>query len=208
MKSGSLKYDIFGEKFGDLIGLYETGRSKWKDIMWLFKCVCGNNIELVAARVKRGELLHCGCKYVRWNKKHGMCRTKEYNSWCSMIGRCYNKNNPNYFRYGGNGINVCERWKNSFNFFLLDMGFAPSKEHSIDRINNHEGYSPENCRWATQQEQARNRGSNRLIKINGVEKCVTEWCEFYNIKYATYKTRKRRGWNIGEIFSNKRNKNK
>lgn len=94
--------------------------------------------------------------------KHGETRrlanTKEYIAWNGMMQRCYNENYISYPYYGGRGIKVCDRWRNSYENFLADMGRAPSKNHSLDRFpDNNADYGPGNCRWATLAEQAKNR---------------------------------------------------
>lgn len=95
-------------------------------------------------------------KHVANRRTHGMSRSPEYKSWCGMKERCYNKNNKKYKDYGCRGIIVCNRWHNFENFFE-DMGKKPSKNHSIDRIDNDGNYEPNNCRWATSLQQARNK---------------------------------------------------
>ena len=82
----------------------------------------------------------------------------EYNVWRTMKARCNNPNNRKYHRYGGRGIKVCSRWEESFENFISDMGERPSPKHSIDRKDNDKGYNPENCEWAVNKIQARNKG--------------------------------------------------
>jgi len=93
-----------------------------------------------------------------------------------MRRRCWSKNNPSYRYYGGRGIAICKRWA-SFLSFVEDMGYPPTREHSIDRINNDGDYQPNNCRWATHLEQARNSRSANQVTYRGVTKCVSAWAE-------------------------------
>lgn len=93
-----------------------------------------------------------------------------------MLERCGNPNNKNFSIYGGRGITVCDEWKD-FSIFFADMGKAPSSKHSIDRIDNSLGYSPDNCRWATQKEQVANSRHPRMVEVLGETKSVTEWAE-------------------------------
>ena len=98
---------------------------------------------------------------------HGMRHTKEYESWRKMKYRCHNPTNVSFKMYGGRGITVCERWLTSFENFIEDMGRMPQGKYSIDRIKNDGNYEPNNCRWATDVEQANNKRSNHLINVFG-----------------------------------------
>lgn len=111
-----------------------------------------------------GKITNPGRKYIRHHYnggafKHGKTGIPEYKIWSGMKQRCYNKKQAKYNHYGGRGITVCKRWRESFTAFLEDMGPRPSPEHSIDRIKGHGNYTPKNCRWATRSEQRVNRVS-------------------------------------------------
>ncbi len=95
---------------------------------------------------------------------HGLRYTSEYKTWVNIRQRCYNPNDKKYAYYGGRGITVCERWRQSFLNFLNDMRFKPTPKHSIDRIDNRGNYCPKNCRWAAEEQQIKNRSKNYLKK--------------------------------------------
>ncbi len=96
---------------------------------------------------------------------HGMSKSTEYNSYNAMKQRCYYPKHKDYRRYGGAGIGVCDRWRHSFEAFIEDMGRKPSPSHSLDRIDPRKDYSPDNCRWATTFQQARNRRNTIRVQI-------------------------------------------
>lgn len=100
---------------------------------------------------------------------------REYATWRNMLQRCERPESPDFSRYGGRGISVCERW-HSFAAFLADMGAKP-EGMSIDRIDNDGNYEPGNCRWATKKEQGRNRRTNRKVTFNGETLTPAEWAE-------------------------------
>ena len=103
---------------------------------------------------------------------HGKTHTPEYKTWARMKTRCYNKKDIDYFRYGGRGIVVCDRWLHSFLAFYTDMGPKPFSKAQIDRIDNDGNYEPGNCRWATAAQNGRNRSNNKLTtqKVDEIRK--------------------------------------
>ena len=145
--------DLTGQKFGKLI-LIEKIVIKYRTY-YKCKCDCGNELVVSHSNLQSGNTKSCGClrkEIVLANRfKHGCSgysETKEYRAWKDMKTRCYNPNYIRYNCYGGRGIKVCEIWLNDFQAFLDDVGFAPSPDHSIDRIDNDGHYEPGNVRWA------------------------------------------------------------
>jgi hypothetical protein len=98
-----------------------------------------------------------------------------------MKQRCLNPNDPSFQRYGGRGISVCFRWRESFEHFLADMGPRPSRQYSIDRIDVDGDYEPTNCRWVTKQDQQKNKRTNVFIEIDGEKKILAEWAVLFGI---------------------------
>lgn len=130
--------------------------------------------------------------------------TKEYRAWKSMKARCYapcNKLNHNK-HYQLKNIQVCDEWKNSFDCFMNDMGYAPSEKYSLDRIDNNKGYCKENCRWVTFDVQAKNRGSfNILITYNNKTMVLKDWAREYGVEYTVLRRRLKRGLSFEKAIS-------
>lgn len=179
-----------GQRFDKLVVVEYIGKGFWK-----LKCDCGNDQKSTAYKLRIGQIKSCGCNYFRKginhpNSKHLNTKSRAYKSWVHMRARCLSKKCPAYKHYGGRGIKICERWMD-FKKFYEDMGDPPEK-HSIDRIDNNSNYTPENCRWATQKQQQRNRRNN--IRYSG--KIIPEISEESGIKQSTLYTRKYRGQKI------------
>ena len=117
-----------------------------------------------------------------------------------MKQRCYCPNYKNYSCWGGRGIKVCDKWLNSFENFLADMGEKPSSKHSLDRIDNNQDYTPENCRWATRKEQHRNKNNNFLITFNNKTLILADWAEKYQLSSTTIKRKIKKGVSLEDIF--------
>lgn len=198
------KKQMINLKFGLFTVLNEVeNRNKNGHILYYVICECGNKKTVLGSSLRNGSSKACNsCKH-KITGTHGKYKTKEYKTWQSMRFRCDAKNN--YKNYSLKGITVCDEW-NDFNVFLKDMGLAPTKKHSIDRINVYKGYNKNNCRWATDKLQARNRTNNKLIEYNGQVKCVSEWCEVLNMPYTTFSNRLKRGWSIEKTIKTPINK--
>ena len=198
----SKRLELAGKVFGRLTVIEPARKDRSGKVRWRCICDCGVEKEVLSSSLSLKHTRSCGCLRndlsKSRNKTHGdSCggsTTPEYNSRSQILQRCTDENNKAYPEYGGRGIQVCSRWKESFENFLEDMGRKPSPQHSIERIDNDGNYCPENCRWATKKEQARNRRSNRMIRLNGRTQCLADWVDELGISRSTVKDRLRRGW--------------
>jgi phosphoadenosine phosphosulfate reductase len=119
-----------------------------------------------------------------------------YRSWAAMLQRCYNPKHVGYARYGGRGITVCERWRDSFEAFVADMGERPSRDHSIERTDGDKPYEPTNCTWATKKAQQRNRAVVKVIEHNGRAQAIAAWAEEAGLATNVLANRIARGWDM------------
>ena len=183
---GFLK-DILGNKYGRLTVL---SISKRVDRCYYYNCICdcGNSCVIRGASLRKiNGTKSCGCIHKETTSKakkiHGESgnKTAEYRAWKAMKKRCYNLKYEHYQDYGGRGITVCDRWLESYDNFLQDIGRRPSKKHSLDRYPDINGnYEPSNCRWATKGEQARGKRNNRWLEYNGERMVISDWAKKFN----------------------------
>lgn len=157
--------------------------------VWLCRCDCGNTVNVRRASLTGGLTVSCKCLQKEHHPKtHGMSNEKVFRTWWGMKARCERESAKAFKHYGGRGIKVCERWQEFANF-LEDMGPPPTPAHTIERIDNDGHYSPDNCRWATMDEQRLNTRKTIRITVNGVTKCLAEWSRIYGINYGTLQYR-------------------
>lgn len=163
--------DRVGEVHNSLTVIAFDRRENHKNYWWICRCECGTIKSIRYHSLKANSIKSCGCKRAealgKANITHGCSKTDEYNIWRGIIKRCTLPTNKSYKNYGAKGITICDRWLESFENFLEDMGIRPTDKHSIDRIDGTKGYYKENCRWATNLEQSNNRKDN--IKVINTE---------------------------------------
>jgi len=204
--------DLTGQRFGRLVAKSAfrkayCGRSA---VFWECACDCGHNKPVLGVSLTRGLTQSCGCLCVERTKERGramteagLCITKDpaYGCWRSMNDRCYYTSHKHYLRYGGAGVSVFEEWRTSFEAFREYVGPRPSPQHSIDRFPCQSGnYEPGNVRWATPQEQQRNRSCNRMIDFQGLINPLAYWAEYLGIKPNTLRARLDKGWSVEKAF--------
>lgn len=191
LKQEDISY-LIGAKFGKLTIIKDLGTLKFNRKYVLVKCSCKKQTEKAVGLIclKNGKLTSCGCNYIKYGEKnncfkHGLTNHPLYFVYLSMVDRCSNDKDAQYYNYGGRGIRVDEHWlgPNGLKNFINDMGGSYQPGLSIDRKDNNGPYSKENCRWATRYTQGRNKRNNILISFNNETKCLAEWAEQYQIKW-------------------------
>ncbi len=204
--------DLTGDVYGKLTVLRFAGQNKHGISLWLCQCECGTEKVVNSMGMRAGKIKSCGCHRAAALKAgrealvasittHGKSKTREHHIWQNMIYRCHTASCAAFPRYGGRGIKVCQRWLDSFEAFLADVGPLPSPKHSLDRYPDNDGdYRPGNVRWATKKEQAYNRRDNRPLFYKGTTRALCEWATLFNIHKATLHGRLRRGWTIAETL--------
>lgn len=208
--------EFINKKFGRLLAIGEGDKNKNRRTIKCL-CDCGGIKNILPTSLRNGYTKSCGClsiehknnfgnKYITHNQTNKNSEfSSEYKIFRGIKERCYNPNNPAYKNYGGRGITLCNRWLEpngqGFINFLNDVGQRPTKKHSIDRFPDKNGnYTPDNCRWATDSEQVRNRRNTKLIEYNNEIKSLAEWCEIFNIKYHSAFYRLNKNWTLDKVF--------
>jgi hypothetical protein len=197
---------LVGQRFGRLLVTEPAPKPHTRaDRRWLCQCDCGKTKVVAHHQLLGGNCRSCGCLRSELSAarviKHGLRKSPEYGIWNAMKNRCYNPHVKHHKDYGGRGIKVCDRWRDSFEAFITDMGRRPGPEYTIERENNDGDYEPGNCKWATRFEQQRNTRKNVILNFNEQSKTVAEWAETLNIRSGTIRERLRRGWTVEQTLS-------
>ena len=190
------KLDIAGQRYGRLTAIKFCGKDRNGKSMWLCVCDCGKETVCSLNNLRKGNTKSCGClsREIKPTKTHGQRKTRLYNIWSLMKNRCADKTLKNY---GGRGITVCDEWQNSFEaFYQWAMQSGYNDNLSIDRIDNEKGYSPQNCRWATNKEQSRNRRTNHYVIYEGEKYLITDLEKKIGLSRKTIARRIQRGQKI------------
>lgn len=180
------KIDITGMRFGKLVAIKPNGFDQSpsrKHIRWDCECDCGAKHNLRLNALRSGGAVSCGCnrRTATHKRTHNMTKTPEYQTWARIKSRCFNKNNQDYSEYGGRGIQMAKEWVDSFETFYADMGPRPLGMSSIDRIDPNGDYCKQNCRWADDAMQSRNKRNNVLLTLDGMTMCQSDWATLLGI---------------------------
>ena len=187
-----MKKDFVGNKYGRLTVISKTDKKLGHNWIYLCQCECGNFKEVSTGNLTTGKVKSCGCLSYENRKKsrpkHGFARHRLYSLYYGIKYRCNNKNCPEYFRYGGRGIKICDEWlgKKGFENFkdwALSNGYADNL--SIDRIDNNGNYCPENCRWVDRFTQQNNTRKNKFYEYNGELLTLSQLSRKYSINVNT-----------------------
>lgn len=177
-----------GQRFG-LWTVVREAQRRANYRYWLCRCDCGVEREVAQYTLTRGRTKSCRCTFTTHGEAN---KTNEYLIWRGMLQRCRDPKAPEFPRYGGRGIRVCARWRDYANF-LADMGRRPSKQHSLDRIDNDGWYEPFNVRWATDAEQNSNKRTNRYVMFAGARLTFAQFSDMLGLHRVTTRRRLLRG---------------
>lgn len=220
--------DLAGEQFG-LLTVIEKAEPIYAsngNIMprWHCKCACGNEIDILASKMRRNGNMSCGCSAFN-EEKQGELGKHLYDIYKQMIHRCYGVKYKDYKNYGGRGIKICQNWFDKVYDYIPSNGrfkFSDARYHNfyvwgiehgympgltLDRIDNDGDYTPDNCRWANAKTQANNRRSNHHVEVDGLQYTVSELSLEHSIPKATLLYRLKSGWSPEDATTKPLNRN-
>ena len=196
-------HDLMGQNFGRLTVVGRAENDRHGKTRWVCQCECGNVLVANGLNLLKGRTKSCGC--LNKERAHGKVDTRLHRIWTCMKTRCSNPSHEAYYRYGGRGILVCDEWSNNFmSFYDWAMANGYADDLTLDRIDNDKGYYPDNCRWATNDEQNNNRRDNHLITYKGKTQTIKKWADELGINRVTLQARITRfHWDIERAMTTK-----
>lgn len=193
-----------GERFGRLLVL-SLNENRSGLYVWNCVCDCGARCTATTTGLNSGDTKSCGCLRVEVSRrrmtKHGLSGVPEFIVWKGMKQRCDGVNGKSFQRYGGRGIRYCPEWTD-FGAFYADMGPRPSREHSLERLDNDGNYEPGNCEWATRSEQRNNTSQGLAIMTLGDRsQSMKKWADELGANYSALRKRRQQGWSDYEALT-------
>ena len=204
--------DLSGRRFGLLSVNSYAGLDGGKNASWNCLCDCGSPCVIRGARMRDGTTASCGCLLTNTEARKGIQRgdgtlgkgdahRATYATWTSMRARCLSVDHPAYYKYGARGITICQRWLESFESFLADMGIRPFPGAELDRRDNAGNYSPSNCRWVTTKENSRNRRCVRIVDTPIGLMPTWKAVELSGLSRSVIDARVRYKWSASNLFN-------
>lgn len=190
-------------KYGTLTVIGEFGKKNGLKLVNV-RCNCGTEKVVYLNNLKYKKTNSCGkgvCNPLSLKIADKVLHKKMRSIYNGMKTRCNNKGHKAYKNYGGRNIKICDKWEKSFKSFYVDMAHEYKDGLTLDRIDNNKGYSKENCRWTTWEEQCLNKRGATIIKYNGVRDNITGWAKRIGVTYATLQHRLKRGWEVKKALT-------
>jgi hypothetical protein len=199
---GKIRFNLKGQKIARLTVLERVPNDRFNRACWLCRCDCGRELVVATNALRTGNTRSCGClmrdraaQICTWrNTSHGESGSPEHVAWLAMKERVRNPNHRQFHNYGGRGIKVCDRWLNSYENFLADVGRKPTRKHTLDRIDVDGDYEPGNVRWATLAEQQSNKTTNVFVSAFGERLTVSQWARKTGVGRHNISNRLKAGW--------------
>lgn len=197
---GSKIQDLTGNRYERLVVIGFNSSANYLT-KWVCECDCGNFSLVDGGNLRSGKQVSCGCLRKEKATTHGFTNHPLWKTYKMMMARCYNPKTNGFDCYGGRGIHVCKRWRESFTNFTHDMGPKPSPSLTLERKDNSGNYTPDNCKWATTTEQGANRRNNRILELKGERLTATQWGKRLGIPINNIAARIRLGWDDEKILT-------
>ncbi len=192
-----------GSRFGKLVVVRKVrkdSRGRW---YWQCDCDCGGQKRVRGDALTSRKITQCApCTIAQSalrRTRHGLSEHELYDTWKNMMDRCYTPTHRSYPHYGARGIRVLEYWHNVRNF--IDSMAPRPPGQTLDRRDNDGDYGPDNCRWATKEQQANNTTANHTLTHRGATRTIAQWGRIMGLLESTIRERINAGWTVEKTLS-------